>query len=93
MESKETVRARGKRYRLDKKLKAIEYKGGRCQICAYSRCTAALEFHHSDPSQKDFAINKALSNHWKWDKIKLELEKCILVCANCHREIHENLGY
>lgn len=81
METKETLRLRGKNYRFIQKNKAIEYKGGKCQICNYSKGIAALEFHHSDPKEKDFAINKALSNHWKWDKIKKELDKCILVCA------------
>lgn len=69
---------------------SIEYKGGCCQKCGYNKCNAALEFHHLDPNEKDFGIGSytVLS----WDKIKEELDKCILVCANCHREIHEELN-
>jgi hypothetical protein len=69
------------------KLKSIEYKGGSCSRCNYSKCIEALEFHHTDPSQKDFSISH--DGHTRsWDKIKYELDKCILVCANCHREVH-----
>lgn len=67
------------------KIQAIEYKGGECQHCGYRRCLAALEFHHIDPSQKDFAVNTKLGS---FDKIKKELDKCILLCSVCHREEH-----
>ena len=66
---------------------AIEYKGGRCQICGYDRCPDALEFHHQDPSQKNFGISvKGYAR--SWIKVRQEIEKCILICANCHRELH-----
>lgn len=66
---------------------AVDYKGGKCQKCGYDRCIAALDFHHIDESQKEFGISG--SGYSKsWEKIKKELDKCILVCANCHREIH-----
>ena len=69
---------------------SVEYKGGKCIICGYNKCIEALEFHHLDPSEKDFGISsKGLTR--SWDKIKIELDKCICVCANCHREIHN--GY
>lgn len=79
-----------KTFRQKLKIKAIEYKGGCCQKCGYNKCNAALEFHHLDPNEKDFGIGTytVLS----WDKIKEELDKCILVCANCHREIHEEIN-
>lgn len=73
-----------------KKLKemAIEYGGGKCQICGYSKCSRALNFHHKDPDQKDFGLSaRGLTR--SWEKIKAELEKCILVCSNCHMELHE----
>lgn len=67
---------------------AIEYKGGSCVKCRYNKYYGALEFHHLDPNEKDFSISK--SGHCtSWEKVKIELDKCILVCANCHREIHE----
>ena len=67
---------------------AIEYKGGKCIICGYSRCANALDFHHLDPTEKDFSIGgKTIA----WEKLKAELDKCVLVCANCHREIGAGL--
>lgn len=72
-------------YRKQIKLKALEYKGGSCQSCEYNKCINALEFHHIDPSKKDFAISKTAK---AWEKMKTELGKCVLLCANCHREIH-----
>jgi hypothetical protein len=71
------------------KQKAVEYKGGKCNICGYDKSIAALEFHHIDPTKKDFSISNFKS--YSFSKIKTELDKCILVCANCHREIHSNL--
>lgn len=68
---------------------SVEYKGGCCVYCKYSKCISALEFHHLDPKKKDFNISK--SRQTSFDKIKKELEKCILVCSNCHREIHAGL--
>lgn len=67
---------------------AIEYKGGSCQRCGYDKYIGALEFHHMDPNEKDFLISRK-GHCTSWEKIKKELDKCILVCANCHREIHE----
>jgi len=67
---------------------SVEYKGGKCSLCGYNKCISALAFHHLNPNEKDFQISgKSIS----WDKIKNELEKCILVCSNCHQEIHTNL--
>ena len=69
---------------------AIEYKGGECEYCGYSKCPAALEFHHKDPSQKDFGIaykGRTMSE----EKMKVELDKCIMLCSNCHREEHVRL--
>jgi hypothetical protein len=66
---------------------AVEYKGGRCQVCGYNHCIEALEFHHANSSGKDFSISEKGYTR-SWDKVKEELDKCILVCANCHREIH-----
>lgn len=79
-----------KDHRNKTKLKLVEYKGGKCQICGYNRCLQALDFHHLDPSKKEFRISQ--SNVYKdLTKLKLEADKCILVCANCHREIHAGI--
>ena len=69
---------------------AVEYKGGYCQVCGYNRCLEALEFHHLDPSQKDFGIShKGYARSWV--KVRKEIEKCILLCANCHWEFHAQM--
>jgi DNA-binding CsgD family transcriptional regulator len=70
------------------KLKLVEYKGGKCQLCDYNKSLSALHFHHLDPNEKDFSISgKSLS----FEKLKTEVDKCILVCSNCHSEIHEGI--
>lgn len=68
------------------KQKAVEYKGGRCVCCGYDAHVGVLDFHHLDPLTKEFGIG-AKGYTRSWEKIKQELDKCILVCANCHREI------
>ena len=60
-----------------------------CSICGYNKCNRSLEFHHRDPNEKDFGISS--SKVLSWDKIKIELDKCDLVCSNCHGEIHDEL--
>ena len=83
--AKPAVRAR------EVKAKAVAYKGGCCSVCGYDRCLRALEFHHVDPSSKDFTISNMTAT-WRWDMIQAELDKCVLLCANCHREEHERLN-
>lgn len=69
---------------------SVEYKGGKCTICGYNKIIDALEFHHIDPSIKSFSISyKGYTRSWK--SVKEELDKTILVCANCHREIEAGL--
>jgi hypothetical protein len=69
---------------------SLEYKGSKCEICGYDKCLQALEFHHLDPNEKDFGI--AEKGHTRsWKSVKKELDKCILVCSNCHMEIHYNI--
>lgn len=72
-------------YRKRAKLRAVEYKGGCCERCGYDRCIEALEFHHLDPNEKDFGIS---SQTISWSRIETELDKCIMLCSNCHREEH-----
>lgn len=71
------------------KQKAVDYKGGKCARCGYDRCMAAMEFHHIDPSKKEGELSKL--KHGPWIKFKKELDKCILLCSNCHRELHSSL--
>lgn len=75
--------------RRKKKQLLVEYKGGKCERCGYNKCIDALEFHHLDPLTKDFTIS---SSNLSLEKQKLEVDKCLLVCANCHREIHAGIA-
>lgn len=74
---------------LERKRKAVEYKGGRCCVCGYNRYIGALDFHHIDPSVKEFNISHLRS--YSWGNVKSEVDKCVLVCKNCHSEIHHGL--
>ena len=67
----------------------VEYKGGKCEICGYSKCMAALDFHHKNPNEKDPSWEKMRKR--TFNKVKEELDKCNLVCRNCHSEIHYNI--
>ena len=74
-------------FRQRRKQKCVEYKGGKCSICGYTKCIAALQFHHLDPNKKEFGLSqKGIPK--SWEKCKLELDKCVLMCANCHAEFH-----
>lgn len=72
------------------KVLAIAYKGGKCQCCGYKKFVGALEFHHINPDEKDFGIS-AKGYTRSWETVKKELDKCVLVCSNCHKEIHANI--
>lgn len=81
-----------RRYLDNLKLKAIEYAGGKCQECGYNKCMRALHFHHVDPSLKEFGIFESRPGFKKtrnWDLLKIEIDKCILLCGNCHMELHD----
>lgn len=71
------------------KQKAVIYKGGCCFKCGYKRSLRALHFHHRDPKMKEFGVS---SMHClSWDRIKRELDKCDILCSNCHAELHDEL--
>jgi hypothetical protein len=73
---------------LKRKLELLKNAGGRCSICGYEKNLAALVFHHTDSTEKDFKLDiRSLSNR-KFEPVMAEISKCILVCANCHAEIH-----
>lgn len=72
------------------KQQCVDYKGGRCEKCGYDKYVGALEFHHSDPNEKDFTLAHARLTSFS-DTIKKELDKCILLCSNCHRETHAEI--
>lgn len=72
-----------------KKQRLVRIMGGKCYCCGYNKCLKALEFHHLDPNNKDFSISE--NAYIAFDKAAEEVKKCVLVCANCHREIHAGL--
>ena len=69
----------------------VEYKGGRCSICGYNKNIAVLSFHHvnDENNQKEYDISVHMGNRCSLESLKKEADKCILVCENCHREIHQ----
>ena len=71
--------------RLKTKKRMVEIKGGKCEICGYDKCVAALDFHHQN-GDKEFGLARAYNK--AWSIVEVELDKCIMVCANCHRKIH-----
>jgi DNA-binding CsgD family transcriptional regulator len=75
-----------KSFRQRGKEKLVKYKGGKCEKCGYDKCIWALDFHHKNPDEKDFTISNY--QHLKMEILYKEVDKCILVCSNCHREIH-----
>ena len=70
----------------DWKIKAVEYKGGKCVRCGYNKCVGALDFHHEDPATKEYALGSGRKRNF--ESMKSELDKCVLLCSNCHREEH-----
>lgn len=80
----ESVRA----WRQRAKARAVEFLGGKCQNCGYNRCLRALAFHHRDPRKKDFGIS---SRCISWGSMVKELKKCVLLCSNCHMELHDGM--
>lgn len=67
----------------------VEKMGGKCQLCGYARCEAALELHHRVADEKDPKYNTIKNGNI--ERLLREAAKCILVCANCHREIHAGI--
>ncbi len=69
-----------------RKVKLVEMKGGKCQKCGYDKCLRSLSFHHRDRSDKKFQLDSRTIQSKSWDLIKKEVEKCDLLCLNCHME-------
>lgn len=75
--------------RYEKRRKWKLYAGGKCQRCGYDKCLDDLCFHHKDPKEKKHQVSYIF--HWGGmtdEKIKKEIDKCLLVCADCHYELH-----
>lgn len=70
--------------------RAYKTYGDSCKICGYNKCKNALEWHHLNPEEKDNTPSKIMGR--SWDKVKKELDKCVLLCSNCHREVHSGIA-
>jgi hypothetical protein len=74
--------------RLRYRIALIKYKGGKCVDCGYEGNISVLEFHHKDHTQKEFGIGDGIKS---WETMKKEVDKCELLCSNCHRIRHSEL--
>lgn len=91
--TEEYRKQRNKRRKLNllkKKQRMVDYLGGRCVVCGYDKCLSALTFHHKNPKEKKLELGYIKDNNW--ERVKKELDKCDLVCFNCHMEIHNKLN-
>lgn len=84
MNSYEYQKLRG----LKRKLELIKLKGGKCEKCGYDKNIAALDFHHTDPNEKEIKLDVRNLANTKMEKLIKEAVKCDLLCSNCHRETH-----
>lgn len=75
--------------KIEKKRELIAYKGGKCVVCGYNKSYQVLSFHHLDPSKKDFGIGGRHCN--SMEVLKKEVDKCVILCMNCHGELHAGL--
>lgn len=75
--------------RKDKKQILVNYLGGECVVCGYNTCNQALQFHHINPEEKLFGLSNSGSK--RIEILMTEADKCLLLCANCHMEVHSGL--
>jgi len=75
-------------WRIRKKIELVAYKGSKCESCGYNKSYSVLQFHHKDPKEKDFTIG---GSSYSFERLKKEADKCMLLCSNCHIELHELL--
>jgi len=81
-----------KKWRRDTKQRIVNAFGGSCAICAYKKCLASLALHHLDPAEKDFSFGRIRANPRSWFRMVKELRKCVLLCHNCHDEVHAGVS-
>jgi 5-methylcytosine-specific restriction endonuclease McrA len=90
-EQKIKARNKVKKFRVNRKQKMVDAMGKKCQICGYDKTINALEFHHINPSEKEFSFGEIRASPSRWDIVAGELKKCILLCSNCHQEVHAGI--
>jgi len=76
------------KWRKNTKDRIIKYLGGKCKRCGYNRCSDALICHHRNRVEKYDAVANLMKNPRKWEIIEQEINKCDLLCSNCHAEVH-----
>jgi len=92
---KKCRRVFGKKCRQKRKRGLIKHFGGACVRCGYNpiadsnKSLGAIEFHHRNPEEKEFNVGDGVANGRSWKECVEEAEKCDMVCANCHRELHD----
>lgn len=77
------------RWRTKARIWATEYAGGKCQSCNYNKYIGNLVFHHLH--DKTETLSRLINGTASWERIMSEIDKCVLVCHNCHGEIHAEL--
>jgi len=99
-DNKENISKRTKANYIKNKLEWINLislkKEIKCSMCGYDKAWAALEFHHLDPTIKKFTIHSMVNSvptEERWEKMQIELDKCVVICSNCHREIHSKYDF
>lgn len=90
-ENKEHIRTSQREGKRQRKEEAIAYLGGCCFLCKNTFHPSVYEFHHIDPATKDYNPSKMLQ--FTKEKLLAELDKCLLLCANCHRLTHHEGNY
>ena len=90
MQKLKTKSERVSEFRRNRKANLLQICGNKCCLCGYDKIATALEFHHINPALKEYGIASNGTCH-NIHKDIAEIKKCVLVCANCHREIHEGL--
>jgi hypothetical protein len=80
-----------KNWRDSTKHRIVKAFDDKCGICGYDKCNNSLTLHHINPETKEFSFNRIRANPKSWKKIVNELRKCVMLCANCHNEIHAGM--
>lgn len=88
--TKQTAARRRNRVRPIQSVRIKKLAGGKCIICGYDKCMSALEFHHLHPDEKDASVTK-LIGAFGFKRAYEESKKCVLLCSNCHREVHAGI--
>lgn len=86
--SKRSERVKTWRYRTKSRL--IKAFGGKCGICGYDKCDDVFEFHHINSKEKEFGLGSARGNTISWERMVNEVRKCVMLCSNCHKEVHSS---